>query len=234
MMKKKENFSMMIGEDLYYHEKAENLAKLVALVEATCDIDVVMTPPKSNALGVALICELDDVCSGYTVGYNENGDFKLSALGTGDLDMPALNQQEGTLTSMGKRVLPTNAALEYAGYELNDIVKELVGAPALTIDWTEMLPTNRGFKAVTFDSLPNVFTNQGIDNRGYILENTNVEAALPEVAKLDESATLEGEIAYRCNPARQFNDFTDKSHEIFEVFALYASEEKAATLGSKV
>jgi len=56
MLKKKEKFSMMVGEDLYYHPKAENLAKLIALIEATCDIDVVMAPTKSNALGVALIC----------------------------------------------------------------------------------------------------------------------------------------------------------------------------------
>jgi len=234
MMKKKETFSLMVGEDLYFHDKAENLAKLVALVEATCNINVVMTPPKSNALGVALICDLDDDASGYTVGYNENGDFKLSALGTGDLDMPAMNQQEGTLTSMAKRVLPTNAALAYGGYELNDIVNALVGAPELTIDWTAQLPTNRGFKAVEFDSLPNAFTNQGVDNRGYTLEVNNLETELPEVEKFDESLALEGDIAYRCNPARQFNDFTDKSHEIFEAFALYASEEKAASLGEKV
>jgi NADH-quinone oxidoreductase subunit G len=234
MMKKKEAFSLMVGEDLYFHEKAENLAKLVALVEATCNIDVVMTPPKSNALGVALICDLDDECSGYTVGYNENGDFRLSALGDGDLDMPAMNQQEGTLTSMAKRVLPTNAALEYDGYELNDIVKALVGAPELTIDWTSVLPTDKGFKAVEFDSLPNAFTNQGVDNRGYVLATSNVETELPAVEKFDESLALEGEIAYRCNPARQFNDFTDKSHEIFEAFALYASTAKAESLGEKV
>ena len=234
MMKKKEAFSLMIGEDLYFHEKAENLAKLIALVEATCNIDVVMTPPKSNALGVALICDLDDDCSGYTVGYNENGDFRLSALGDGDLDMPAMNQQEGTLTSMAKRVLPTNAALEYGGYELNDIVKALVGAPELTIDWTEMLPVSKGFKAVAFDSLPNEYTNAGVDNRGYRLDVTAQEVALPTVEKFDESLALEGEIAYRCNPARQFNDFTDKSHEIFEAFALYASPAKAESLGEKV
>jgi len=234
MMKKKENFSMMLGEDLYYHDKAENIAKLVALVEATCDIDVVMTPPKSNALGVALICELDDTQSGYTVGYNENGDFRLSALGTGDLDMPAMNQQEGTLCSIAKRVLPTNAAVEYNGYELNDLMQALVGAPELTIDWTAMLPIDRGFKAVAFDSLPNSFTNEGVDNRGYRLETSNVETELPEVEKFDEDALLEGEIAYRCNPARQFNDFTDKAHEIFEIFALYASVEKAESLGEKV
>jgi NADH-quinone oxidoreductase subunit G len=234
MMKKKEAFSLMVGEDLYFHEKAENLAKLVALVEATCNMDVVMTPPKSNALGVALICDLDDECSGYTVGYNENGDFRLSALGDGDLDMPAMNQQEGTLTSMAKRVLPTNAALEYDGYELNDIMKALVGAPELTIDWTEMLPVSKGFKAVAFDSLPNSYTNAGVDNRGYRLDVTVQEVALPTVEKFDESATLEGDIAYRCNPARQFNDFTDKAHEIFEAFALYASPSKAESLGEKV
>ena len=234
MMKKKEHFSMMLGEDLYYHDKAENIAKLVALVEATCDIDVVMTPPKSNALGVALICELDDVQSGYTVGYNEDGDFKLSALGSGDLDMPAMNQQEGTLTSINKRVLPTNAAVEYNGYELNDLVKVLVGAPELTVDWTEQLPTDRGFKAIAFDDLSNSFENDGRDNRGYRLETSNAETELPEVEKCDEDGVLEGEIAYRCNPARQFNDFTDKSHEIFEAFALYASKEKAESLGDRV
>ena len=234
MMKKKEAFSLMVGEDLYFHEKAENLAKLVALVEATCNMDVVMTPPKSNALGVALICDLDDTCSGYTVGYNENGDFRLSALGNGDLDMPAMNQQEGTLTSMGKRVLPTNAALEYGGYELNDIMKALVGAPAETIDWTEMLPVEKGFKTVAFDSLPNTYRNDGTDNRGYRLDVTTKEVELPKVEKFDESLVLEGEIAYRCNPARQFNDFTDKSHEIFESFALYASTAKAESLGEKV
>ena len=234
MMKKKESFSMMIGEDFYYHEKAENLAKLVALIEKTCDIDVVMTPPKSNALGVALICELDDAPSGYTIGYNENGDFKLSALGDGDLDMPALNQQEGTLTNINKRVLPTNAALEYGGYELNDIMKVLIEAPKETIDWTSMLPVNKGYRSVSFDSLPNTFTNQGVDNRGYKLEVMNVEANEVKVDKFDESIVLEGEIAYRCNPARQFNDFTDKSHEIFETFSLYASEEKAKTLGDRV
>ena len=234
MMKKKESFSMFLGEDLYYHSKAENIAKLVALVEEICDIDVVMTPPKSNALGVALICDLDDTMNGYTIGYNENGDFRLSALGIGDLDMPAMNQQEGTLTNINKRVLPTNAALEYEGYELNDIVKVLIGAPELTVDWTAMLPVEKGFKSIAFDSLTNSFSNAGEDNRGYKLETKNVKTETSEVSKFDKSAVLEGEIVYRCNPARQFNDFTNKCHEIFEAFALYASEEKAATLGDKV
>ena len=225
---------MMVGEDLYFHPKAENIAKLIALIEAATTIDVVMNPPKSNALGVALICELDDELSGYTIGYNEAGDFKLSALGDGDLDMPALNQQEGTLTNLAKRVVPTNAAVPYGGYELNDIVRELIGAPELTIDWTAYLPESKGFRSVEFDALPNEYFNDGSENRGYLLEEFSQEVEPVNVEKWDESTVLEGEIAYRCNPARQFSDFTDKSHEIFEAFGLYASEAKAAELGEKV
>ena len=45
---------------------------------------------------------------------------------------------------------------------------------------------------------------------------------------------LEGEIAIRLNPGRQFSDFTDKAHQIFEPFALYASPAKAEMLGERV
>ncbi|MBD3789738.1 MAG: NADH-quinone oxidoreductase subunit G [Campylobacterales bacterium] len=234
MIAKKESFALMVGEDFYYHPKAQNLAKLVALIEKVSDIEVVMAPPKSNALGVALICDLDDEAQGYTIGYNENGDFRLSALGDGDLDMPAMNQQEGTFTNLAKRVVPTNAALPYGGYELNDLIRELIGAPRETIDWTVKLPVAKGFKAVEFDALPNGYTNEGVENRGYLLDIQIEEKPLPSVEKFDEATVMEGEIAYRCNPARQFNDFTDKAHEIFEAFALYASPAKAESLGQKV
>jgi len=234
MIKKKEHFSLMVGEDFYYHEKAENLARLVALAEKVCDLDLVIIPPKSNALGVALICELDDTASGYTVGYNENGDFRLSALGNGDLDMPAFNQQEGTVTSLGKRVVPTNAALPYDGYELNDLMQALVEAPKETIDWTKKLPEDRGYKAVEFDALPNAYSNDGVDHRGYLLETKQKEKALPEVEIPEAYTALEGEIAVRLNPGRQFSDFTDKAHQIFEPFALYVSPTRAEQLGERV
>jgi NADH-quinone oxidoreductase subunit G len=234
MMKKKESFSLIVGEDLYFHEKAENIAKLIALIEETSSISVAMIPPKTNSLGVALICDLDDEATGSTVGYNENGDFRLSALGDGDLDMPAMNQQEGTLTNMHKRVIPTNAALEYKGYELNDIMKVLIDAPRETIEWTVKLPVSKGFKAVEFDSLPNGYLNDGTENRGYELTTKKRKVKEIKVDKIDESITLDGEIVYRCNPQRQFNDFSDKAHEIFEVFGLYASTAKAEVLGDKV
>jgi len=234
MMKKKETFSLIVGEDLYFHEKAENIAKLIALLEKTSSVRVAMIPPKTNSLGVALICDLDDDAGGYTVAYNENGDFRLSALGDGDLDMPAMNQQEGTLTNMHKRVTPTNAALEYKGYELNDLMKVLVAAPDETIDWTVQLPKEKGFQTVEFDSLPNGYLNDGTENRGYALSTKKKRAKVLKVDKIDESSVLDGEIVYRCNPQRQFNDFSDKAHEIFESFGLYASPAKAETLGEKV
>ncbi len=234
MMKKKSSFSLIVGEDLYFHPNAENLAGLVSMIEKTCSMEVVLVPPKTNSLGVALICDLDENTEGYTVGYNENGDFKLSALGDGDLDMPAMNQQEGTLTNMNKRVTPTNAALEYNGYELNDLMQGLKVGRHLTVDWTEILADKKGFQAIAFDDLPNGYSNSGEEQRGYALKNIGKRASHALPKKFDENMKLEGEIAYRCNPQRQFNDFTDKAHQIFESFSLYASPARAEVLGEKV
>ncbi len=234
MMAKKEAFALMVGEDLYFHPRAKNLAHLLALIEKACDIRLAMIPPRSNALGVALLCDLDVQKSGYTVGYNAPGDFVLSALGEGDLDMPAMNQQEGTLTTMNKQVVPTNAALPYGGYELNDLMNGLGLGKRLSVSWTEALPTEKGFQMQRFDDLPNTFTNDGQEHRGYPLANRTVGKGRIDVETPDASIVLEGEIAYRCNPQRQFSDFTDKAHQIFEPFALYASPEKAETLGKRV
>ena len=234
MMKKKEHFSLILGEDLYFHPRAKNLAHLAALVEHACDMRLAMVPPKSNSLGVALICDLDAEAEGKVVGYNEPGDFVLSALGTGDLDMPAFNQQEGTLTNMNKQVVPTNAALEYGGFELNDIMTGLGIGKQLTIDWTPALSTVQGYQATAFDDMPNGYTNDGQEHRGYSLETIEIKETSIEIDPFDDAVVLDGPIAYRCNPQRQFNDFTDKSHQIFEDFALYASPEKAEELGEKV
>jgi len=82
--------------------------------------------------------------------------------------------------------------------------------------------------------LPNGYKNDGTEDRGYLLDTTSVESMVSSVEKLDDSIVLEGEIAYRCNPQRQFNDFSDKAHQIFETFALYASTKRAEELGERV
>jgi len=99
-MIKKSKFSLVIGSDLYAHPRAKQIAKIVALVEKYTDFNVVCVPPAGNAMGVSLICDLDDEPTDNSVGYNVDANFVLSALGAkgeNSLDMPALNQQEGTL-----------------------------------------------------------------------------------------------------------------------------------------
>ena len=224
-LKKKETFALMVGPDLYTHPKAKNLARLVALVEKYSKFELVMIPALTNSLGVSLICELDDEKGSYTVGYNTDGDFVLSGLGDGDLDMPAMNQQEGTLTSVNKRVNPTNAAIGYNGYELNDIANALGFNAEHVIDYTVKLPTAVGFKAQEFDNLPNHYENDGTEVRGYVLENVAVATDDDESVEKFSDDKLEGCIIYLANPVRQFTEFTHKTTNLDEESGIYMSEE---------
>ena len=69
--------SLMIGSDLYGHSKADQIAKLVALLEKYAGVNVVCFPPAKNALGVALICQLDDALEGKSALYEtcHNGTY---------------------------------------------------------------------------------------------------------------------------------------------------------------
>ena len=224
-LKKKETFALMVGPDLYTHPNAKNLARLVALVEKYSKFELVMIPSLTNTLGVSLICELDDEKGDYSIGYNTDADFVLSGLGDGDLDMPAINQQEGTLTSVNKRVNPTNAAIGYGGYELNDIANALGFEAENVIDYTVKLPVASGFKVKEFDTLPNHYENDGTEVRGYVLENVAVAPTGDESVEKFSEDKLEGCIIYSANPVRQFTDFTYKTTNLDEVSGIYMSEE---------
>ncbi|MHC3994890.1 NADH-quinone oxidoreductase subunit G [Thiomicrolovo sp. ZZH C-3] len=231
-LKKKDAFALIAGPDLYTHPNAKNLARLCALVEKYTDFELTMIPPLSNTLGVALICDLDSEAGDYSIGYNTAGDFVLSALGGGDLDMPAMNQQEGTLTGIEKRVNPTNAALPYGGYELNDIANALGLNAKYAIDYTAQLPVDAGFEAREFDSLPNRYENDGTEVRGYALNNAAVAAGDDAVEKIDEALALEGEnVIYAANPVRQFTAFTMKPHQLNEASGIYLSPAQLEAMG---
>jgi NADH-quinone oxidoreductase subunit G len=225
LLKKKEKFAVMVGPDFYTHPNSKNLARLTALVEKYTNFKLVIVPPLTNSLGVALINELDEQRGEFTIGYNVDADFTLSALGDGDLDMPAINQQEGTLTSVNKRVNPTNQAVPYRGYELNDIANALGLEAELTVEYTKLLPTEKGFKAEEFDNLPNHWENDGTEVRGYLLETVTVKTGKDEkVAKIAD-ATLDGQLVYLANPVRQFTPFTYKTTNLDEKSGIYMSEE---------
>jgi len=224
-LKKKDSFSLIAGPDLYNHPNSKNCARLLGLIEKYTAFNITMIPTLTNTLGVALICDLDDTKGSYTVGYNVKADFTLSGTGNGDLDMPAINQQEGTLTSINKRVNPTNAALPYGGYELNDIANALGMKTDNVIDYTATLPTANGFKAQAFDSLPNHYDNDGTEHRGYVLDNVSTTKSADESVEKFSDTKLEGSLIYLANPVRQFTDFTAKTTELDEVSGLYMSEE---------
>ena len=204
---KKDRYSLVIGADLYSHPRAENIAKLLALLEKYAGFNLIATPPAGNGMGISLICELDDEVKGKTIGYNVKGDFTLSAFGGGDLDMPSLIQQEGTLTSIDKRVVPINVALDYGGYILNDIANELGLKSKYTIEYTKELPLESGFKNIEFDSLPDNYSITGEENRGYILSeiNTDIDNSIEEPLEFEG---IDGAVIYNCNPQEHFSPFT--------------------------
>ncbi|MCK4440504.1 MAG: ferredoxin, partial [Sulfurovaceae bacterium] len=207
---KKVGYSLVVGADLYSHPRAKNIAKMVALIEKYAGFNVICVPPAGNGMGISLICDLDDNIEGITIGYNVKGDFTLSALGGGDLDMPSLIQQEGTLTSIGKRVVPINVALDYGGYVLNDIANALGLNVKYTIEYTKQLPLEKGFKSIDFDSLPNYFDISGNEHRGYLLSEieVNQDGNIEEPVEVEG---IDGAVVYNCNPQEHFSPFTAKS-----------------------
>ena len=222
MLAKKDTFSLILGEDVYQHPAADNIAKLAGLVSKHTNFTVTIIPSKTNTLGVSLICDLDEEVGSKVLAYNEEGDFVLSGLGEGDLDMPALNQQEGTFTSLNKKVVPTNAALSYAGYTLNDLANALGLESALTIDYTTQLPTDKGFMIAEFDSLPNIYDNAGNEVRGYDLNVQSVECD-GKVEKLSDVKAMKDALVYLSNPINQFSAFTNKAHQLKADGAVYVS-----------
>jgi NADH-quinone oxidoreductase subunit G len=216
MLAKKDTFSLMVGEDLITHPNAENLAKLCGIIDRYTDFTVVIIPTQTNTLGVSQICTLSLEVEGFSVGYNMKADFELSALGDGDLDMPALNQQEGTFTNIDKKIIPTNAALAFKGYTLNEIANAVLNDDIeYTIEYTSKLPNDKGYKAVEFDDLPNKFGNDQVEYRGYdLIETTNeVKDEVKEIS-IEKIVLNDDEIViYNANPINQFNEFTAIGHE---------------------
>ncbi len=208
---RRENKTLIIGEDLYGHENGTNIAKLIGLIDRFTDFNVVLIPSQTNTLGVSLICDLDEtITSGLkVVGYNEVGDFIISDNGTGDFQIPALNQQEGTFVSIDKKVVNTNVALPFDGYCLNDLVNQFLAKEVKnTIEYSSQLPVSKGFKSIEFDELKNGYDRYGKDLRGYPLDETildNVELNLNEVSTIN---TYNGTVVYRCEPLHQFNKNT--------------------------
>ena len=213
-LKGKQSPSLLVGSDLYAHPQATNIAKMLGIIERYSNFNVTIIPSLVNTVGVALICDLDEQSGERSVGYNTTGDFILSAIkDSGDVNMPALNQQEGTFTNLDKKVVPTNVVVPFDGFCLNDIACFLGVSKRYTIDYTSELPSARGYIGTKFDHLTNMFSSTGEELRGYTLEQLSCEVSdtLDEITDID---SYDGIVVYSCNPNNQKNIFSNECEDL--------------------
>ncbi|EAL7046256.1 NADH-quinone oxidoreductase subunit G [Campylobacter coli] len=232
LLLKKANFTLVVGNDFYFHKNAKKLAKLLALIQNTTPFKVFLNPTHTNTLGVAMICDLDkNTQEGKTLGYNEKGDFSFSYEEHANLASASLNQQEGTFLNYDKRVVPTNAALEFKGYFLNDLANALGFDEEYTINYTKRLPINKGFSPLEFDSLDNFYTNGGECKRGYDLNlECHKKSAKNEfIAPHLQNLTLQEDeiLLYSANPSYQFGRFSNRASATNEAIFLGVSQNLA-------
>jgi NADH-quinone oxidoreductase subunit G len=222
------NRVLVIGNDIIAHKEAKNIAKFAALIEKYTDFSVLVVPNEVNTLGVSLTCKLDiDENIDSVVGYNAAGNFVISSLEGANLAVPALNMQEGTFVSIDNRVVPTNTALAFDGYELNDLANALGVGKEHTIDFTSELPLESGFKGVSFDSLENFLAPLGEDIRGYLLDEVEVTMD-GELSDVDSLPEFNGTIIYNVNPVLQFNSYTNVAKQLERDTTLRGSAQFAA------
>jgi NADH-quinone oxidoreductase subunit G len=209
---RRKNKTLIIGTDIYRHPQAQNIAKLVGLIDKYTDFNILLMTTVTNTLGVSLLCDLDEQEEGDTIGYNVSGDFTIAHHSNPDFNIPSLNQQEGTFTSMNKTVLNTNVALPYEGYCLNDLANAILDdSYENTIDYTKDLAIKPEFKDIEFDDLNNGYDKYGNDLRGYNLNSVDVEIKPVVLDEVEELSSYNGSVIYRCEPLHQFNKATAKS-----------------------
>jgi NADH-quinone oxidoreductase subunit G len=175
-----------------------------------------------------LICDLDTDNGGErVVGYNASGTYTIGSLGGVNLGLAPLNSQEGTFVSLNYQVLPTNVAVSYEGYTLNDLASSLGVVAENTIDYTAKLPKEKGFNGSVFDELGNFYSALGEDQRGYLLENRDVRAD-GKLEEIDDLPEFNGTVVYRCNPVNQFNGYTAQAQQLEKEAVLSGSAQFAA------
>ncbi len=225
----KSKFMLILGSDFYTDENANLLAALTGVIARATPFRVMLIPPRTNSLGVAKICTLaSEKKPGKTLGYNENGDYKFSIF-EGDIDASALNQQEGTFTSINNALVPTNVAIPHKGYFLNDIANALGLMAKDTIDYTPNLPKEKGYKGIKFDDLENFYANNGTSHRGYKLEISNFtlnDDIEPLLKEKNEPNLKDGEaLVNLTNPINLPSFFANYATQTAKRAKLYASSE---------
>ncbi|GIU01046.1 hypothetical protein TSL6_15520 [Sulfurovum sp. TSL6] len=125
--------SLILGSDLYTHPKAGQIAKLIALLERHARLHILCVPPAKNALGIALVCDLDERTEGRSVLYE--------------------SCKEGTYINSDKCVCVNDDMKTSSAGGLHSIAHTLgLNAKTLT-DYSNQLPQEKGFQRVNEEDL---------------------------------------------------------------------------------
>lgn len=234
--------TLVLGADVYADSQAQILAQILGILEYKNIINVILVPPFANALGLAMICDLSpkktEQQEDFIIGYRNSGDFVCesdfisidspytestkditkSSQDTPDFILPAINQLEGTYTSIDCRILPLKPALTFQGYDLSDIAKAFDMKGDYLIDYTSLIC------GCEFDDFDNKFLNDGTDMRGYRFKNL----PLTPLTSLDSLTLILPQYertynAYMLNSPSQFNTYTAKSVHLQNKVGIYVS-----------
>lgn len=204
--KRADKVTIVAGSDLFAHPQATNIAKMLGVLRLS-GINVLVTPPSTNALGVALICDLTDEC---------DGGLELSSLG-----LAPLSQQSGTITTIDKRVMPINPAIGYKGDSIGSVANKLGYELEWITDLTQRLPIEKGFKAIQFEDLN--FGNKAV---GYELDLIRSDCKL-DLIKPANIGEFNGTVVRYLNPSNHINSVVNSSPALNRSGELIASAQFA-------
>ncbi|WP_438940236.1 NADH-quinone oxidoreductase subunit G [Helicobacter salomonis] len=224
---------LIAGQELYTHPRASNIALLLRELSARCQ--VILVPPSSNALGIASICTLDaPTMESPSVGIRTQGDYTLDCDNEGarkvDFILPSFNQLEASITNFEGRLLPIRPALRFEGFDLSDIAQYFGCVGESLVDYTHLLPQEKGYKPIIYDHLKNFYSNDKSNQRGYKLDTPHYATPTPSATPIQ--AILPSEFNAYCKyPETQFGTSTLQSSQLQLKAGVYVSPAHLEKLG---
>ena len=232
---------LVLGAEVYENPQAQILAHILGILEHKGVLKVLLIPPFANALGLAMICDFSPkrADSTYSIGYRTSGDFvcesdcvsiddsQKCATQSPDFILPAINQLEGTYTSIDSRILPLKPALTFKGYDLSDIAKAFGMKGEYLIDYTSLIC------GCEFDDFENKFANDGTDMRGYRFKSIALTPLAESQSNKLELPHYQTYNAYKLHSPSQFNAYTASSVHLQNKIGIYVSNALFEELGMK-
>jgi len=183
--------SLVVGSDLYAHPKAAQIAKLIALLERYAGVNVVCLPPAQNALGIALICELDEMAEERSTVYQSG--------------------KEGTYLNANRCICIHDSMQSYEPEGLNAFAKSSKIDVQSLMDYSGYLPAEQGFQKISKDDLSKPCIYKVLPQErstAFVLDEIDdlpvYDGALIYTYPLEKPGANEEKIAHELKGSKQF------------------------------